>query len=62
MTNYKEYEKKVQAKGYIGLDGYIDYNKITSGQKMKLKKLIDMNYLEDAKDMIEAILLDLKEV
>lgn len=62
MTHYEKYEKNLQIKGYIGLAGCVDYSKITNNQKNELKRLIDMNYLDDAKDMIEVILLDLKEV
>lgn len=43
-------------KGYRGLRGDIDYNKITQTQKDNIKHLIDMNYLEDAKEYIECIL------
>lgn len=59
MSYYNKYKKEINEKGYIGTNSYIDYNNITEEQKIILKHLIDINFLEDAKNMIESVLLDL---
>lgn len=59
MSYYDNYKKDIDKKGYIGTNCNIDYSKITKEQRNILKHLIDIGYLEDVKNMVEVILLDL---
>lgn len=48
-------------KGYCGTRADYNYNLITKSEKERLKELIDMDWLVDAKEVIEVLLKRLEE-